>query len=176
MKKKTATTIAIIFATVFTVLFCVWAGIRIYSEVTFNNNCKQYIKRAADASTIEVAREELGKAIEYAEKNNLTEGIVHIFFKQPKNDIGFWYNNMVSAYNELCEVDENTNSMEQTNLLMKLRESLVDNTEDGVSVTVPSGIAVYPNNALLFWFGIISAIMMIGLWLFVFFSDAVFYY
>lgn len=173
MKKKTA---AIIIATIFTVLFCVWAGIRIYSEVTFNNNCKQYIKRAADASTVEVAKEELGKAIEYAEKNNLTEGVVYIFIKQPKNDIGFWYKNMVNAYNELNEINENTTNMEQTNMLMKLRESLVDNTEDGVEVTVPSGISVYPNNSIMFWFGLISFIMMVGFWIFVFYYDAVFYY
>lgn len=94
---------AIIAATFFTAIFCVWAGIRIVSAVSFDQNCEQYIKRAADASTVEVAKKELGKAIDYAEKNNLTEGIVSIFLKQPKNDIGFWYNNLVNAYNELDE-------------------------------------------------------------------------
>lgn len=172
MKNKT---VFIILATVFTTIFLVWMGIRITQSISFNQGCKQYLKRAADASTVEVAKSELEKAIAYAEKNNLTEGVVSVFFKQPKNDVGFWYNNMLSAYNELNTMDENTSTLEQTNMLMRLRESLVDETEDGIEVTVPDGISVYPNNKFFFWMGIVSFFMMIGLWFWVYMYDAVYY-
>ena len=83
-----------------------WAVLRLSAYVEFNVNCEQYIKRAADASTVETAVSELEKAISYAEENNLTDGVVSIFLHQPRNDIGFWYNNITEAYEELKNLPE----------------------------------------------------------------------
>ena len=127
----------------------------------FDVNCKQYIKRAADASSVDVAKRELGKAIEYCENNGLTEGIVSIFFKQPKNDIGFWYENLKIAYAELDALPEDSTPLEKTNVLMRVRESLTDGGENGIYVTRPDGIANYPNNVLYFWWATISTLALI---------------
>ena len=140
--------IFMVFAIIATIAFGAWATVRIVKAVDFDMNCKQYLKRAADANTVETAKEELGKAISYAETHNLTQGVVSILFHQPKNDIGYWYKNM-------------------TNILMKLRETLTDESESGVSVTIPDGISVFPNNVMYFWWGLLSSILCVIFWILV---------
>ena len=103
-------------AIISTLIFGSWATIRIVKAVGFNINCEAYIKRAADANTIDLAKGELAKAIDYAEQNNLTEGTVSIFLKNPANDISFWYQNMKSAYEELNNLSEEATSLEKTNV------------------------------------------------------------
>lgn len=158
------------FAIIAVIVFCAWMTVRVIKSVQFDMGCTQYIKRAADASNIETAKGELAKAISYAEKNNLNEGVVSIFFHQPKNDVGYWYNNLKEAYSELESLSEDATSLEKTNVLMKLRETLTDEAETGISVTIPQGISIYPNNVLFFWWGLISVIFSVGLWLVVLFN------
>lgn len=145
------------------------------NEHRFDVNCEQYIKRAADASSVEVAKRELGKAIEYCENNGLTKGIVSIFFKQPKNDIGFWYENLKIAYEELDALPEDSTPLEKTNVLMRIRESLTDGGENSIYVTRPDGIANYPNNAVYFWWCILSMLAFI-VFVVLFFVDLDYYY
>ncbi len=150
-KMKKARKKMMVFAIITTIVSCAWSTVRTVKEVQFEINCTQYLKRAADANTVERAKEELEKAISYAEKNNLTEGVVSIFFHQPKNDIGYWYQNMTETYDELENLPEDATSLEKTNVLMKLRETLTDETDSGVSVTIPNGISIYPRNVAYFW-------------------------
>ena len=153
-------------AIICTVLSGIWAANRIVKAVSFNLNCEAYIKRTADASTIEMAKTELAKAIDYAERNNLTEGIVSVFLKNPQNDIGFWYGNMKAAYEELDNLPEDAAPLEKTNVLMKLRESLTDNSGDnGTSVTVPDGISIYPGNVAYFWWCALSLLAACVFWI-----------
>ena len=154
----------LIFAIVFTLLFGAWGTVRVVKEIEFDHQCEAYLKRAADANTVEIAKDNLAKAIKYAEDNNLTEGIVSIFMRNPKNDVGFWYDNMKACYDELDKLPEDATSLEKTNMLMKLRESLVD-TGESTSVTVPEGITVYPNNVLYFIWGWLSFILALILWI-----------
>lgn len=152
-------------AIVFTVAFGAWATTRIVKSYKFDNNCEVYIERAANASSVEMAKEELGKAIKYAEDNNLTEGIVSIFLKQPKNDVGYWYKNMKTAYEELENLPEDATTLEKSNVLMKLRESLVDSSDGSTTVRHPDGISIYPNNVAYFWWGMISGFGALGLFI-----------
>lgn len=157
-------TVFLVLAIVFTLLFCTWGVVRIVEATSFEMNCEAYIKRAADANTVELAKTELTKAIEYAEANNLTHGIVSIILKNPENDIGFWYENMKAAYAELEALPEDASSLEKTNVLMKLRESLTDADDDGVNITVPDGISIYPNNVMYFWWAMLSFILACAFW------------
>ena len=165
---------SMVFAIIATLLFCAWSTVRIVKAVQFDMNCTQYIKRAADANTVELAKEELAKAISYAERNNLTEGVVSIFLHQPRNDVGYWYKNMTEAYAELENLPEDATSLEKTNVLMKLRESLTDDKESGVSVTMPDGISIYPNNVLFFWWGLLSIVGCLVFWIMVLVSRALY--
>lgn len=159
------TRILMVLAIIATMAFMAWATVRTVKKVQFDINCTQYIERTVSASTVKIAKEELAKAISYAEENNLTEGFVSIFFHQPKNDVGYWYKNMTEAYSELEKLSEDATSLEKTNVLMKLRETLTDERESGVSVTIPEGISLYPSNVLYFWWGLLSTIFCLGLWI-----------
>ena len=159
--------IFMVFAIMATIVFGAWSTVRIVEGVQFDMNCTQYIKRAADANTVETAKKELSKAISYAEENNLTEGVVSIFLHQPSNDIGYWYKNMTESYSELENLSEDATSLEKTNVLMKLRETLTDENGSEVSVTIPKGISIYPRNVSYFWLGLLSSIFCLGLWMMV---------
>ncbi len=161
---ESAKKIFYVLAIISTIVFGTWLTVRWIKETQFDMNCTQYIKRAADANTVETAKEELSKAIAYAEENNLTEGVVSIFLNQPKNDIGYWYKNMTESYSELENLSEDATSLEKTNVLMKLRETLTDQKDSGVSVTIPDGIEIHPSNVLYFWWGLISGIFAVISW------------
>lgn len=121
-------------------------GARISKKIQFKQNVSGYLKRAADASTIEIANEELTKVITYLETNNLTSGSTSMIWETPNEDIGFWYKNLKASQNELQNL-KSESALERTNVLIKLRETLLD-TGKRTKVTVPKGLAVYPNNKL----------------------------
>jgi hypothetical protein len=55
--------------------------------------------------------------------------------------------------------------MEQTNVLMKLRETLTDNNENGTYITYPYGLWKYPHNMEFAVFAWIIHIILIGMWI-----------
>jgi len=140
----------------------VWCGFRIGNSIIFGKDCGGYLKRAADANTVSAASKEMGIAIAYMEANKLTDGYTSVIYKTPDDDVGFWYNNIKSAKNELDSLPTSATSLEKTNVLMKLRETLLDDGEKGASITIPHGISIYPNNTGWFWFGMFSLISLIG--------------
>ena len=142
-------------ATVLAILALAIFATRITKNVSMNQNCTGYLKRAADANTVETAKEQLQKSIQYLESNNLTKGYTSVLWKTPDEDIEFWYKNLKASESELMKVDSTTSSMEKTNLLMKLRETLLDN---GDKLTVPNGLSRYPNNGM--W-GILTCLAML---------------
>ena len=121
-------------------------GLRISKKVVFKQNVSGYLKRAADANTIELAEEELTKAITYLEAENLTSGYTSILWQTPDEDIDFWYRNLKASQQELQTL-ESESALEKTNVLIKLRETLLD-TGESTKVTVPDGLSVYPNNKM----------------------------
>lgn len=139
-------------------------GFRIMEGIEFRQNVKGILKRAADANTIEIANGELTKALDYLEENNLTEGHTSIVYETPDEDIGFWYKNLKASQQELQNLNS-TSALERTNVLMKLRETLLDSGEKA-RVTIPEGLAVYPNNlrwTIMMWAAFIA--IMIGIFM-----------
>lgn len=118
----------------------------IVKSVSLKTNCIEYLKLTADANTVDMATQQLQKAIHYLEANNLTTGYTSILWNTPDEDIEFWYKNLKASESELLKVDGTTSSMEKTNLLMKLRETIIENGSKGDSVTFPDGLSRYPNN------------------------------
>lgn len=125
-------------------------GAFIYQKTMFKKHVSGYLKRAADANTIELAHEELTRALTYLEENDLTKGYTSVLYETPDEDIGFWYRNLKASKEELEKL-ENPSALERTNVLMKLRETLTDSGEK-TRVTTPDGIHLYPNNAI--WAGL----------------------
>jgi hypothetical protein len=138
--------------------FITWVIIRLVSYISFDRNCEGYLKRAADANTVEMATKELDKALQYMETNNLTTGFTSVLYTTPDEDIGFWYNNVKASRDELKKLDPKATPLERTNVLMKLRETLLDSGEK-TSITAPSGISVYPFNGVLGGLVILSLVI-----------------
>lgn len=130
------------------VLFLVCVGARCYADIQFSRYCSDHLKRAADANTVQIAEQEVTTAIAYLDHENIRTGYTSVLYNTPDEDIGFWYRNLVAARNELRGVSPTATQLERTNVLMKLRETLLDNAQNGVRVTVPSGVSIYPHNRL----------------------------
>ena len=137
-------------------------GTRFYKSVVLKQNCTGYLKRSADANTTDTAKNELSKAISYLEANKLTEGYTSVFYNTPDEDIAFWYKNLKASEIELSKVTDKTTSLEKTNLLMKLRETLLDSEKSGDSITVPNGLSVFPDNKLWMTLLSLAVISLIG--------------
>jgi len=132
------------------------------NHIKFVQQCAGYIKQAADANTVELALERLNLAIDYVEVNNLTSGYTSIMWRTEDENIGFWYNNLKACQQELQAGLKQT-LLEKTNLLLKVRESLVDNHNGSISLTVPDGISIYPNNLIYCLCDLLSCIILFGL-------------
>ena len=152
-------------AALFTLLFLGWATTRIVMDINFGRNCTGYLKRAADANTVPMAAKNLETAVRYAETNGLTSGYTSILYRSPSEDIGFWYENLTASLKELKEITPETTQLERTNVLMKLRETLLDQGENGVHVTAPSGLSVYPSNTAFALWGCLSLIFAGVFWI-----------
>lgn len=137
-------------------------GITVYRSIMFKQNCSGYLKQAADASTVQIAIDKLDIAIQYLEDNNLTQGYTSIVYKTQDEDLGFWYNNIINAREQL-KVSLNGSKLEQDNALMRVREALLDNGEKGTELTVPDGISRYPYNLFFAITNTLSIIVLIVL-------------
>jgi hypothetical protein len=141
-------------------------GFRISKNIEFKQNVSGYLKRAADANTIALANQELTKVIDYLEANNITDGYTSIFYETPNEDIGFWYQNLKASQNELANLNSES-ALEKTNVSIKLRETLVDSGQK-TRVTIPQGLAVYPNNTMWALLNFLATIMgFLGLIIFI---------
>lgn len=146
----------------FILLFCVWVGIRIVASIQFERSCEGYLKRAACANTIELAIKQLKMSLDYIERERLTTGHTSILYRTPNEDVGFWYTNIKSSLGELEQTNPKATQLEKSNLLMKLKETLLYQGEQGeTAVTVPNGISIYPNNVAMAFLGWLSAILVV---------------
>jgi hypothetical protein len=116
----------------------------ITQKIEFEQNCRGYLKHAADANTVELAKTELKKSLEYLESKGLTKGSTHWMYSTPACDLDFWYANLNAAADELDALPSDASPLVVSNQLMKLRESIVDQKEKGPRVTLPPNITIYP--------------------------------
>lgn len=148
-----------LFIATFLIVFSISVSvIQFKKSISIEQNCLGYLKQAANANTVEIAKDKLQKAIWYLEANNLTNGYTSIFFKTPNEDIGFWYKNLKVSEYELTKVSNTSTSLEKTNLLMKLRETILDNRDN---VIFPTGLSRYPNNTMWLIINIIVIVIVL---------------
>ena len=129
----------------------------IVKSVQFNQNCGGYLKQAADANTVELALDRVNKALEYIEAKGLTQGYTSVLWRTEDENMGYWYENIKACRSEL-EANLEASSLEKSNVLMKVRESLTDNGQKGTELTVPPGVSRYPDNlvyGILLWISLI---------------------
>ena len=129
-------------------------------SIQFDQKCGGYLKQAADANSVELAERQLNLAIDYIEQHELTSGYTSVLWNTEDENIEYWYNNLKQCQKELAATKDNS-TLENTNVLMKLRESLTDVDQNGTTLTIPYGISRYPNNLLYGILNIISGIVFL---------------
>lgn len=125
-----------------------WSCAEYKVSLELEQNCTGHLLRAAHSNTIETARAELEQAVHHLEINNLTDGYTSIFesLRTPDEDIRFWYLNLCGALDQLRKSPKDISPLERSNVLLKLRESLVRTDNRGDHVICPAGLARYPSN------------------------------
>jgi hypothetical protein len=136
-----------------------WTVPAAYTTIKFDRDCGGYLERAAIASSVDSAVKELSVAINYLEKNNLTKGYTSVLYVTPDEDMGFFYNNLVSARHELVTLPASATQLEKTNTLMKLRETLTSSSD---LLVAPAGISRFPDNGLFVFIVLLGFILVIA--------------
>lgn len=127
-----------------------------YSAVAswrWDANCGEWLESAANANTIVIAKDRLDKAVTYIESNNLSSGSCYWLWWTPKTDLKIWYDNLKTTQTELeLANDETLSRLEESNVLLKLRETLTDSGGKGGTVVVaPDGISLHPVYGVTMW-------------------------
>lgn len=156
--------LGVIFTTIGTIILI---GLIIISIVCWYGNkvgCKDYLKLAGDAPTVQKANEFLEKALGYMERRGLTNGNSAILFRTPSSDVGIWYNQVKGAQQTLASIlvkGEAVSQLEKDNALMKIREVVLDQGERGTKVTMPVHIILFPLQLLFFVMLILGGVILI---------------
>lgn len=131
-------------------------AVLIVKSIKFTQDCRGYLQQCSNSNSVELALDRLDLAVQYLERNDLTTGYTSVLWKTEDDNIGFWYENLQTCRQELEKALDAT-QLEQTNVLMKVRESLVENGEKGEVLIIPNGIVKYPHNLLYgigLWFSL----------------------
>jgi hypothetical protein len=126
--------------------------------------CGDYLKLAGDAPTVQKAYDFLEIALDYMEKRGLTNGNSAVLFRTPSSDIGIWYNQVKGAKETLTSIlakGEMATQLEKDNALMKVREVVLDQGEQGTKVTMPANITLFPMQVLFWVMFILGGVILI---------------
>lgn len=144
--------------------FVGWAVTRTYDSIIFDREIGGRLKRAADANSIELAKQELEAVVKKAEDWKITDGYTSVLYTVPSEDVGFWYKNIKTCLVQINGLSTTATQGEKDLVLMKLRQTLLDHKGGHETVTVPEGISVFPNNIAFCVWGWISALVcLVGL-------------
>ncbi|MCX6787064.1 MAG: hypothetical protein NTY93_00880, partial [Candidatus Kaiserbacteria bacterium] len=139
--------------------FLIWGGVRLWkSEITFKIECAGYMQNAANANTIDLAKKEMEEVVKYIDYHHLQPGFTSVLYNTPDEDVGFWISNMKNSFEELKQIKPEATSLEKSNVLMKLRETLTNHQEGMGQISAPDGISIYPYNFAFMLWGIFSLI------------------
>ena len=157
------------------IAFLVVTGVHLIAGIQFKRNYAGHLKRASDANSLKLAEKELLVAVAYLDSYNYNtpngrsmgrlEDHTSIVYTTPAEQISFHYDNVKASLDEVQLViakGEAATPLEKSNILMKLRETLLDDGDTGHHVTYPQGLDVYPNNTPLAFIFVLSLIVGAG--------------
>lgn len=160
-------------------IFLSGMGAQFYQGIRFDQDIEGHLKRAADSNQPALAIQEL----EIAEGNMDAWGLcsskkmdtcyTSIFYRTPDEDVGFWRTNLQQTQEDLEALPTDADQLVVSNILLKVRETLVDNGgQNGIHVTHPDGISLYPYNMSYMVWWLVGALLSLvgGIWLFVWMS------
>lgn len=105
-------------------LALVSGGLVSYRSITYRLHVEDYLKRAGDAPSVDLASAALATAMANAAERGLTHGNTSWFIDSPANDVAYWFRQLEAAQQELKIAQKEGTSIASSNALMKLREAL----------------------------------------------------
>lgn len=158
-------------AVLFTMLLIITIMWHVNIWYSFNHDISNWLKLAGDAPTVERANEFLTMATKNIVHKGLTSGNSAFIFRNPDADLGIWYSQVTGAratlqsiINRSASDPESVSQLERDNALMKIREVLLDEGENGTKVTTPPNMSLYPFQWLFFFLYPFSGIGAIIFW------------
>jgi len=134
-----------VFWTMVTVMsFIVPCATGIGRSLRFDWNCGEHLMRAARASTVEIAIEELESALRWLKANHMTRGHTSLIIPTPLEDVGQWYRNLNAELRTLRQIDPATQQHECALALQRVRNVVTRDDEEALNL--PSGIENFPHN------------------------------
>lgn len=130
------------------IIFCI---LRQQASNKFYKGCRSHIEEAKKLNDLDLSISELDKAIDFLEKEKLTNGYTSVF--DPDSD-----DNLERLYRDLKKSRHLLSSRELMSE-KNLKEFLKDNAYYRIEFPISQGIEIYPYNKLYFIFAIISAFM-----------------
>jgi len=158
-----------VFLGIWILLFACLGVYGVVQAYLFDLRCGDYLKLAADASSVKMADDFLAKSIDYLNRTGKISGNSAIIFKKPKHDVGIWYRQILAAKSlteQMVAKGDKATALENSNVLMKVRETLLDNGEHGQHLTLPVYISLVPNQLayiLLWWLLIPFGLLVWGM-------------
>jgi hypothetical protein len=144
--------------------FLGWAAVRGYDAIIFDRELGGHLKRAADANSIELAKQELEIVVKQMEVWKMTDGYTSIVYTTPNEDVKFWHINIKACLTQINELPPDAKQGEKDLVLMKLRQTLLDHKGGQETVTEPTGISIYPYNVgMCLWFWVSLVIGVVGI-------------
>jgi hypothetical protein len=156
------------------VLILIHAIVLSLFSIGYEQEVGGYLKQAADSNSTALAEAKLQQAIEGMNARGLcNEGedncYTSVIYRTPQDDVNYWRTNIESTLEDLQSMteEERNNNLIESNQLIKVRETLLDNSDRGDVVTDPPGISRYPHNKFLagIWF-LLSCYFLYGSWVF----------
>lgn len=154
----------LVLAIVWSVVLVGFIGLQVVQCELFSIRCGGYLERASNANTVEIAEAQLTTALAYLVKHEMTEGYTSVVYRSPGEDVGYWFNNLKASCQELRSLRPSASGLEKSNMLIKLRETILSQGEHGGYVTVPPGIAQFPNNAFYCWVSVLLMFLTAVAW------------
>jgi hypothetical protein len=131
--------------------FLGWSCTRIVLAVKFDNHCTSLIDEANKTGSPAAARAFLWKAEDYLREHNLAHGSTSIFFADQDENLEK-FSKFVHGQADDAEYAMNNN---------RPMKSELDSTFSTTLINPPSGISIYPHNAIFMWWGIMGFVLAV---------------
>ncbi len=125
-----------------------WMVARVNASNKFDEEVGGYLDNYVEAGNTQTAIENLDMAIKALEAKGMTEGQISIFWENPNNNVGIWYQNLLES-KKVLEQSLEEGKRDQAIVLEKQRNGL-KGSESNSAVRTPEGISIYPLNKVYF--------------------------
>lgn len=146
--------------------FLAWAAVTIVLSIQYDRSIGGHLELAANANQPDTAIEELKLALQGMDGDGLTcnkprQCYTSVMYTEPDEDLGFWRMNIEQTLGDLEALPPDADHLKVSNTLLKVRDSLTGQGESGTHIIDPSGVSRYPHNAIMGWWGWLSAILIV---------------